>query len=319
MEKIDDTTYDLVIIGGGPAGLTAAVYAGREGMNVLVTEKAVVGGMAAITDMIDNYPGFEEGITGPELSERLRKQAERFGAKIATGVTVSGVKRDEKTGLLEVAVADGEPLRARSVLVTTGSTYRKLGVPGEEALIGRGVSFCATCDGPMYRGRELVVVGGGNSAVQEALFLTKFASRIKLLVRSDVLRASAVLQDDLKHDDKIEVLFNTSITSMERVGPKLQLKTVDNVSGTAGEMETDGVFVFVGLLANTQPFVGSLDLDAQNFVVTDAHYQTSLPGVYAAGDVRSGATWQIASAVGEAAAATLTIREYLNELKRARR
>jgi thioredoxin reductase (NADPH) len=319
MEKIDDTIYDLVIIGAGPAGLTAAVYAGREGMNVLVTEKAVVGGMAAITDMIDNYPGFEEGITGPELSERLRKQAERFGARIATGVTVSGVKRDEATGLLDVAVADGTPLRARAVLVTTGSTYRKLGVPGEEPLIGRGVSFCATCDGPMYRGRELVVVGGGNSAVQEALFLTKFASHIKLLVRGAELRASTVLQDDLKHNDKIEVLFNTSVTSLERVGAKLELKIVDNVSAATGELETDGVFVFVGLLANTEPFVGSLDLDERDFVVTDAHYQTSLPGVYAAGDVRSGATWQIASAVGEAAAATLTIREYLNELKRAGR
>ena len=318
MQKSDDTIYDLVIIGAGPAGLTAAVYAGREGMKTVVLEKGVVGGMAAITDMIDNYPGFEEGVAGIDLAEKLRAQATRFGAELKVGVAVKGVTRDAAGGLLTVTT-DGDPLLARAALVATGSTYRHLEVPGEAELIGKGVSFCATCDGPMYRGREVVVVGGGNSAAQESLFLAKFASRVKLLVRGAALRASEILQADLKSHDKIEVVYNTSITSLARVGAKLRLQTVDNVSGKAGELETDGVFVFVGLLANTADFVGSLDLDDRGFVVTDREYRTSLPGVYAAGDVRSGATWQIASAVGEAASATLAIREYLNELKRLNR
>jgi len=315
MQKSDDTTYDLVIIGAGPAGLTAATYAGREGMKVVAIEKAAVGGMAAITDMIDNYPGFDQGIEGIELAERLRKQAERFGAEVRTGVGVKSISRDQNSGLLMIAT-DGASLVAHAALIATGSTYRHLDVPGEAELIGKGISFCATCDGPMYRGRELVVVGGGNSAVQESLFLTRFASRVRLLVRSSALRASDILQDDLKRNDKIEIVYNTSITALRRENTKLHLDLKNNTTGEQSATDTDGVFVFVGLIANTQMLEGIVDLDSQGFVITDARYQTSLPGVFAAGDVRSGSTWQIASAVGEAAAATLAIREYLHETKR---
>lgn len=304
------TDFDIVIIGAGPTGLAAAVYASREGLKTVVVEKAVVGGLAAITATIDNYPGFAEGVGGLELADHLAAHAKRFGAEIRTGIDVTGLSV-EADGTVAVATA-GAPMTARSVLVATGSTYKHLGIPGEAEHIGRGVHFCATCDGPVYRGRELVVVGGGNSALQETVFLAKFASHITMLVRGPQFKGSAVLIDQVTALPNVSVRFDTEATAI--VGEQLvEAVTIRNVqTGHADSLTPAGVFIFIGLYANSQPFASVLELDERQFIVTGADFTTRLPGVYAAGDVRSGATWQIASAVGEGVSATLAIRAYLD-------
>lgn len=306
-------TVDVLMVGAGPAALSAAIYTTREDLNTVLYEKGVIGGLAAVTDWVDNYPGFPEGIAGLTLADGLTKQAERFGAKIEIG-EVLGMKTEGDRVLVDTT--DG-PITAKSVLIATGSDYKKLGIPGEQEYYARGVHYCATCDGAFYREKRLVVVGGGNSAVQEAMFLTKFATHIDLLVRSK-LSASEVLQDELKKfSDKITV--HLGVTTDEIVGEDNKVVKVvgtDKATGKKVDIPTDGVFVFVGLLPNTGFLNGALDLDEQGLIKTDHKLQTSMKGVFAAGDVRSGATMQIASAVGEGATAALMIREYLDELER---
>ena len=304
-----DKVRDVVMIGAGPSSLAAAVYTTRENIDTVLYEKGVVGGLAAITDIVDNYPGFPEGIEGMTLANQLEKQAERFGAQIEFG-EVSEV-RDE--GDVKCVVVDGAEVRTRAILIATGSDYNKLSVPGEAEYYGRGVHYCATCDGAFYRGKTLVVVGGGNSAVQEALFLTRFTTRIDLLVRSSV-KASDVLQKELqKYVDsgKINVYLNTTVEEMfVRDGAIAGVKAT--TAGNPTTYEADGVFVFIGLKPNTSFLAGSgIELDQIGLIKTDHKLQTNIPGIFASGDVRSGATMQIASAVGEGATAALSIREYL--------
>lgn len=306
----DLPTHDVIIVGAGPAALTAAIYTTREDIDTLLFERGVPGGLAAVTDMVDNYPGFSQGIEGLKLADELQKQAERFGAVIEFG-EVTGISDHGEFKLLETTSGQ---MQARSVLIATGSDYKKIDVPGELEYYARGVHYCATCDGAFYRDKRLVVVGGGNSAVQEAIFLTRFASHIDLLVRSDHFRASDVLQHELeKHKDKITVHFNT--TTDEIVGENNKVVKVtgtDKISGKQVDFEADGVFVFVGLSPNSQFLKESeIKLDEIGFVMTDQHLMTQMPGVFAAGDIRSGATMQIASATGEGATAALKIREYL--------
>lgn len=303
-------THDVIIIGAGPAALTAAIYTTREDIDTLLFERGVIGGLAAVTDMIDNYPGFPEGVEGLKLADALEKQAERFGAVIELG-EVSKIIDEGTYKRLETTSGD---MRAKAVLIATGSDYKKIGVPGELEYYARGVHYCATCDGAFYRDKRLVVVGGGNSAVQEAIFLTRFASHIDLLVRSDHFRASDVLEHELEnHKDKITVHFNT--TTDEIIGGDNGVEKVvgtDKTTGQKVDFETDGVFIFVGLSPNSQFIQASeIKLDEIGFVLTDEHLQTQIPGVFAAGDIRSGATMQIASAAGEGATAALKIREYL--------
>lgn len=310
-EKVEIPYRQVVMIGAGPSSLAAAVYTTREDIDTVLFEKGVIGGLAAITDWVDNYPGFPQGIEGLKLAEALQGQAERFGADIQFGEVVKVSRED---GDLIVETTDGKT-RAGSVLIATGSDYKKLGIPGEAEYYGRGVHYCATCDGAFYRDKRLVVVGGGNSAVQEALFLTRFTTHIDLLVRSK-LRASEVLQHELDEAVKAgKITLHLETTTDEIV-------SVDggtfNVCGTHEgspvEFPTDGVFVFIGLLPNTQFLAGSpIELDEVGLIKTDANLETSLPGVFASGDVRSGATMQIASAVGEGATAALKIREYLEQ------
>ena len=308
--------HDVVAIGAGPAALSAAIYTTREDLDTVLFERGVVGGLAAVTDWVDNYPGFPEGLQGLDLAENLRKQAERFGAVIELG-EVSNIVDEGKYKRLTTTSGD---VLAKAVLIATGSDYKKVGVPGEQEYYARGVHYCATCDGAFYRDKRLVVVGGGNSAVQEAMFLTRFASHIDLLVRSDHFRASEVLQHDLeKHKDKITVHFNT--TTDEIVGEDGKVTKVigtDKVKGEKVEFPTDGVFVFVGLKPNTEFLqnVHGIELDDIGFVKSNARLETGIPGVFVAGDVRSGATMQIATATGEGASAALYMREYLDELKR---
>ncbi|HSW99614.1 MAG TPA: FAD-dependent oxidoreductase [Patescibacteria group bacterium] len=310
------TVHDVIMIGAGPAALSAAIYTTREDIETLLFERGVVGGLAAITDWVDNYPGFPKGLAGLELADDLRLQAERFGAKIELG-EVTKIADEGMYKRLETT--SGEML-AKSVLLATGSDYKKIGVPGEQEYYARGVHYCATCDGAFYRDKRLVVVGGGNSAVQEAMFLTRFASHIDLLVRSDHLRASEILQHDLndKHKDKITVHFNT--TTDEIVGEDnkvIKVVGTDTTTGKKVDFPTDGVFIFVGLKPNTEFLQSSaIELDEIGFVKSDDQLQTSMPGVFVAGDVHSGATMQIASATGEGATAALRIREYLNEHSR---
>ncbi len=315
----DDVTpqiHDVVMVGAGPAALTAAIYTTREDIETLLFERGVIGGLAAVTDWIDNYPGFPEGIAGLEYADKLREQAERFGTQIELG-EVTKITDEGKYKKLETTSGN---IYAKAVLIATGSDYKKVGVPGEKEYYGRGVHYCATCDGAFYRDKRLVVVGGGNSAVQEAMFLTRFASHIDLLVRSDKMRASEILQHELatKHKDKITVHFNT--TTDEIVGEDnkvIKVVGTDKIADKKVEFPTDGVFVFVGLSPNTEFLKDSgIELDEIGMVKGDSRLETTMPGVFVAGDVRSGATMQIATATGEGATAALHIREYLEEHER---
>jgi len=301
--------HDVIIIGAGPAALTAAIYTTREDIDTLLFERAVVGGLAAVTDKIDNYPGFPDGVEGLTLAQELQKQAERFGAVIELG-EVTAIKDEGEYKRLDTTSGD---MLAKAVLIATGSDYKKIGVPGEEEFYAKGVHYCATCDGAFYRDKKLVVVGGGNSAVQEAIFLTRFATHIDLLVRSK-LRASDVLQKDLDEmvkAGKITVHLNTTTDEIIGEGNMVN-KVIGTKDGEKTEFAVDGVFVFVGLLPNSQFLKDSaIRLDEIGFVMTDEHLQTAIPGVFASGDIRSGATMQIASAAGEGATAALKIREYL--------
>ena len=299
--------HDVIVVGAGPAALSAAIYTTREDIETLLFERGAIGGLAAITDKIDNYPGFPDGVAGLQLADDLRAQAERFGAKIELG-EVTAIHDEGEYKRLETTSGD---MLARAVLIATGSDYKKIGVPGEAEYYGRGVHYCATCDGAFYREKRLVVVGGGNSAVQEALFLTRFATHIDLLVRS-TLKASDVLLRELEaHSDKITVHLGTT-TDEILATDGMVTKVIGTHDGQRIEFETDGVFVFVGLVPNSQFLAGTtIELDEVGFVKTDENLVTTMPGVFAAGDIRSGATMQVASAVGEGATAALKIREYL--------
>lgn len=307
MAEQTNQVHDVVMVGAGPTSLAAAVYTSREDIETLVFEKGIVGGLAAITDKVDNYPGFPEGIEGLTLADNLRRQAERFGAVIELGE----VQKLEDKGDHKLLTTTSGDIKAKTVLIATGSEWKKLGIPGETEFYGRGVHNCATCDGAFYRDKKLVVVGGGNSSAQESLFLTRFASHIDILIRGKAWKASDVLVKEIEKNDKIKVHYST--TAQEIIGSDGKLTKVsilkDNVRS---ELVTDGVFVFIGLRPVTYYLKETgIKLDEFGFVITDKKLSTNMPGVFAAGDVRSGATMQIASAVGEGASAALSIREFI--------
>lgn len=308
--NVQPETHDVVMIGAGPAALAASIYTTREDIDTVLYEKGVIGGLAATTDWVDNYPGFPKGIAGLEFADALREQAERFGATIRLGEVLQIVDQGEYKKLV---TTDGD-IYARAALIATGSDYKKINVPGEKEYYARGVHYCATCDGAFYRDKRLVVVGGGNSAVQEAIFLTRFATHIDLLVRSNI-KASDVMLHELEgtYKDKITVHLNTTTDEIIGNGEHVtQVVGTDTATGNNVLFEADGVFIFVGLKPNTG-FLHDTDiaLDELGLIKTDSSLQTSIQGVFAAGDVRSGATMQVASAVGEGATAALRIREYL--------
>ncbi|HET9589138.1 MAG TPA: FAD-dependent oxidoreductase [Anaerolineales bacterium] len=320
------TYYDLIIIGGGPAGLTTAIYAAREGADVLVIERSGLGGQAGVTVGLDNFPGFPEGISGQEFSERVTQQARRFGVEILQAVDVERLEMEE--GYHEAYTSDGRHYHSRAALIATGASYRRLEVPGEDDYIGAGVHFCATCDGPFYKGaKEIVVVGGGNSAVEEGLHLTNFAEKVIMLVRGDRLTASQIAIDKVNEPvSRIEVKYNTLVEAFE--GQDSKLKTIKyraKDDGGVQELHPAAAFIFIGQLPNTSFLEGRAALDQYGFILTGhdmAHgkeimgmeplaFETSIPGIFAAGDVRHGSTKQVASAVGEGAAASISIREFL--------
>jgi thioredoxin reductase (NADPH) len=319
----------LIVVGGGPAGLTAALYTAREGIDTLVVERAAIGGQAAATMHLDNVPGFPEGIAGDDLSARLRAQAERFGVEILQAQQVESIHSHENYHCVETA--DGSIYSALAILLATGSRYRRLGVPGEEEHIGAGVHFCATCDGPFYKGREVAVIGGGNSAAEESLFLTRFADKVHLLVRGESLSASQIISESVLDHSQIEVHFNTVVEEFVGADSKLhRIRVRNTATGEPSTLELPGAFVFIGLDPNTGFLKDSLvRLDSGGFVLTGHSVvhgsapvpafdsreprilETSVPGVFAAGDLRANSTKQVASAAGEGAAAALMVRDYL--------
>jgi thioredoxin reductase (NADPH) len=312
--KAKRTFYDLIIIGGGPAGLTAAIYGAREGIDCLVIEKSALGGQAATTERIENYPGFPEGIGGEELAERIIQQARRYDVELLSAVGVKSISREGD--YLPITTEAGDEYCARAIVIATGSSYLRLGVPGEDDLIGGGIHFCATCDGPFYKGaKELMVIGGGNSGVEEGLFLSKFADRISILEFMPELKASSILQEKVRSNPMFNIRTNTEVTEFR--GENGKLKTViakDRGTGETLEFEPAAAFIFIGLKPNTEFLRGSMELDQWGFIKTDQTLQTSVPGVYAAGDVRSGSTKQLASAGGEGATALLMARQHLQRL-----
>lgn len=307
----DKNKHDVIMIGAGPAALSAAIYTTREDIETVLFEKGIPGGLAAVTDKIDNYPGFPDGIAGLDLANNLQQQAERFGAKIELG-EVSAIHDEGEWKRLETTSGD---MYAKAVLIATGSAYKKLGIPGEEEYYARGVHYCATCDGAFYREKTLVVVGGGNSAVQEAMFLTRFTSHLHLLVRSK-MRASEVLQKELqKFVNEGKITVHLGVTTDEIVGNEggqvVKVIGTDTATNEKVEIETDGVFVFVGLAPNNSFINDQIEVDEIGLIKSDEDLMTTMKGVFVAGDIRSGATMQIASATGEGATAALKIREYL--------
>jgi thioredoxin reductase (NADPH) len=304
--------YDLICIGGGPASLTAALYAAREGLDVLVIEKSGLGGQAGVTERLDNFPGFPDGIAGGEFADRLVQQTRRFGVELLQAQEVIGLRAEEESKY--VKTADGHEYGARAILIATGSTYRRLGVPGEDDLIGAGVHFCATCDGPFYKGQHVAVIGGGNSAGEESLFLTRFADEVTILARGPELTASKIVIDKVTSSPKIEVRYNVEVAELHG-GSKLKGITLrDRTSGVTETINPAAAFVFIGLSPNSGWLPPEIQRDATGFVVTRMNLESSLPGVFAAGDVRLGSTKQAASAVGEGATAALMIREYLKTI-----
>ncbi len=303
--------YDVISIGGGPTGLTMALYAAREGLDVLVIEKSGLGGQAGVTERLDNFPGFPDGIGGAEFADRLTQQARRFGVELLQAQEVTGIRSEEES--IYVTTADGNEYGTRAVLVATGSTYRRLGVPGEDELIGAGVHFCATCDGPFYKGKHVAVIGGGNSAGEESLFLTRFADKVTILVRGEEMTASKIVIDKVKGNPKIEVRYNTEVAELLGAdNGKLRGLTLRNSqTGATEKLTPAGAFVFIGLSPNSGWLPADIKRDKYGFITTNSMLETSLPGVFAAGDVRQGSTKQAASAAGEGATASLMIREYL--------
>jgi thioredoxin reductase (NADPH) len=309
-----ENSYDVVIVGGGPTGLTTSIYTARENLRTLIIERSALGGQAGITERLDNYPGFPEGIGGAELADRFTQQAARYGVELLPAVSVTGLE-PLGGGVTHVSTSTGQQIRAGAVVIATGSTYRRTDAEGEADLIGAGIHFCATCDGPFYKGAaEIVVLGGGNSGFEEGLFLTQFADHVTIVERSAAPRASRLLQDKVGNHPKMSVLTETSLVRFTaNDAGKLASLTLVGVDGVETVHPANGAFIFIGLDPNTDWLGGLVDVDPAGFIVTSRMMETSVKGIFAAGDVRGGSTKQLAAAVGEGAGVALQIRAHLEE------
>lgn len=303
--------YDMLIIGGGPGGYTAALYAARSGRDALVLEKLSAGGQMALTSDIDNYPGFAEGVDGFTLGEKMQEHAERFGAK----TELAEVFSLNLEGPVKSAETSEGTFYARTIILATGASPRPLGVEGEEEMLGRGIHYCAACDGMMYRGKTVVVVGGGNTAVEDALLLSRVAAKVILVHRRDSLRATKIYHDPLMAAENVEVRWNSAVAELVRDGGKMTgVKLRDTVTGEISDLACDGVFVSIGRAPANELVKGKVELDAAGYIVADESTRTSVPGVYAVGDVRTKAMRQVVTAVADGAVATHYAEEYLASL-----
>jgi thioredoxin reductase (NADPH) len=305
---------DLIIIGGGPAGLTAGIYAGRARLCAFLIEKLIHGGQMMTSDLVENYPGFPEGISGPDLSDRMRQQAERFGLKIINGDVIELIPGTPENPAHTVVLEDRR-LKAATVIISTGASYKHLGIPGEKELTGRGVSFCATCDGALYRDQEIAMVGGGDTALTEILFLIRFAKKIHLIHRRDSLRGCKVLQEQVLGSDKVQVHWDSVVEEFQGGNSLESLKMKNVKTGEQSILPVTGCFIAIGIIPNTQWLNGLLPTDQWGFILTDQEMVTKIPGVFAAGDVRSKQLWQIATAVGDGAIASYSVEKYLDTIR----
>jgi thioredoxin reductase (NADPH) len=309
MKSVD---YELVIIGGGPAGLTAGLYAARGGLNVILIEKIVPGGQIIITDWIENYPGFPEGLSGPDLVQKMTEQVKRFDLSIENNEVVSV---DFSEPVKKITLND-RTLTSHAIIIATGASPKKLGVPGEETFFGKGISSCATCDGPFFKDSIVAAVGGGDTAVQESLFLTKFAKKVYLIHRRDKLRAAAILQKRALANEKIEMIWDSVLTDISGL-THVENITVKNVkTGDKTQFSVDGCFIWVGTIPNAQFLGDSLKLDEYGFIIADLNMETSVPGVFAAGDVRNTPLRQVVTAVGDGAIAAISAENYIENIKK---
>lgn len=312
-EQNHNTQYDVIIVGGGPAGLCAAMYSGRGMLNTLLIERGLPGGELLNTELIEDYPGFES-ILGRELAEKMASHAVKFGASIVTD-TVDSIEKTD-AGDFEIKTQLGKTYRAATVIITAGGSPNKLGVPGEQEYAGRGVSYCAVCDGAFFKNEMLAVIGGGDAAVEEAMYLTRYASKVYLIHRRDQLRASKILQERLFANPKIEVIWNKVVEEIEG-GPKgvTSVRLKDTLTDEENHVDVGGVFIFIGFTPNSGIIKGHFDHDPSGYIVTDSHMMTSIPGLFAAGDLRVQLTRQITTAVGDATTAAIAVEKYLTDHK----
>lgn len=307
----EEKIYDVVIIGAGPAGMTAAVYASRANLATLMIERGIPGGQMANTEEVENYPGFDT-ILGPELSTKMFEHAKKFGAEYAYG-DVSEIIDGTP---YKTIVAGKKEYKTRTIIITTGAQYKKMGVPGESELGGRGVSYCAVCDGAFFKGKNLVVVGGGDSAVEEGIYLTRFAEKVTIVHRRDELRAQKILQDRAFANDKIDFIWNATVKEIHEENGKVGSVTlVSTVDGTESEFKADGVFVYIGMVPLTAPFASLGVLNENGYVVTNEQMETNVPGIFAAGDVREKMLRQIVTATGDGSIAAQSAQHYIENLE----
>lgn len=302
---------NVIILGSGPAGLTAALYAARANLNPLVITGQDLGGQIATTTDVENFPGFPEGLTGPQLTELMQKQAERFGARLEFDTIVSAHLKQSPFKLK----GNSAEYEAKALIVATGASPRKLGVPGEKELIGRGVSYCATCDGFFFRNKELVVVGGGDSALQEGLFLTKFASKVQIVHRRDALRAGPVLQERARKNNKVSFIWNSVVAEIQGDGAVKAVRLKNMQTGEEAVKPVDGVFVYVGHIPNTAIFRDQLAMDEEGYLIVDGKLHTSVPGVFAAGEAHDRWFRQAIASAGYGCMAAMETEKYLASLE----
>lgn len=307
----EEKVYDVIIAGAGPAGMTAAVYTSRANLSTLMLERGVPGGQMANTEDVENYPGFDH-ILGPELSNKMFEHAKKFGAEYGYG----DIKEIIDQGDWKLVKAGSKEYKARAVIVATGAEYKKLGVPGEQELGGRGVSYCAVCDGAFFKGKELVVVGGGDSAVEEAVYLTRFASKVTVIHRRDQLRAQKILQDRAFQNDKIDFIWNHVVKEINAENGKVGSVTLESMeTGEQREFKTDGVFIYIGMLPLNSSVLSLGITNEEGYIVTNEEMETKVPGIFAAGDIRDKSLRQIVTATGDGSLAAQNVQHYLESLE----
>ncbi|WP_282090989.1 thioredoxin-disulfide reductase [Bacillus subtilis] len=307
----EEKIYDVIIIGAGPAGMTAAVYTSRANLSTLMIERGIPGGQMANTEDVENYPGFES-ILGPELSNKMFEHAKKFGAEYAYGDIKEVVDGKE----YKVVKAGSKEYKARAVIIAAGAEYKKIGVPGEKELGGRGVSYCAVCDGAFFKGKELVVVGGGDSAVEEGVYLTRFASKVTIVHRRDKLRAQSILQARAFDNEKVDFLWNKTVKEIHEENGKVgNVTLVDTVTGEESEFKTDGVFIYIGMLPLSKPFENLGITNEEGYIETNDRMETKVEGIFAAGDIREKSLRQIVTATGDGSIAAQSIQHYVEELQ----